>query len=200
MDTRGNLCSHYMEVLFVTGPALRLQEVTPLPDQNASPIYLPNNDPGGPMKSLLVAIALTLPTMSSAAEYMHVECYMAEGTETTKTFEGHVFGTVKNSGNRVLVEGKNIADTWVHRRGTPATCEAPTRWNNDHDGYGYESNNSNVWVFEFDYALIELNCAAGSVVKRYGDIVNFTKAIEARVKRNAPVGGLPKCLDLTGIQ
>lgn len=152
------------------------------------------------MKSLLIAIALTLPTMSSAAEYMHVECYMAEGTETTKTFEGYVLGTVKNSENRVLVEGKNIEDTWVHRKGTPATCEAPTRWNEDNDGHGYQSNNSNVWVFEFDYATVELNCAAGSVVKRYGDLANFTKAIQAKVKRGLSAGSLPKCLDLTGLE
>lgn len=152
------------------------------------------------MKSLMIAIALSLPTMSSAAEFMHVECYIAEGTETTKTFEGYVFGSVKNSGNRVLVEGKNIEDNYTHRRGTPATCQAPTSWNNDNDGYGYESKNSNVYVFEFDYAMVELNCAGGSVVKRYGDLANFTKAMEARVRRNASTGELPKCLDLTGIQ
>lgn len=152
------------------------------------------------MKALIVMIALSLPTMSSAAEYLKVDCYIAEGTSVTKTFEGYVFGTVKTAGNRVMVEGKNIATNYVHRRGTPATCKSPTATSYDNDGYSSQYDVSNVYVLEFDYSFIELSCAQGSVVKRFGDLANFSKAMEAQVRRSAPTSEKPHCLDLSSLE
>lgn len=155
---------------------------------------------GGTMKTLFIMIALTLPSLSSAAEYLDVECYIAEGTTVTKTFDGYVFGTVKTVGNRVIVEGKNIEPSYVHRRGTPDTCKSPTGTSYDNDGYSSSYNVSNVYVLEFDYATVELSCAAGSVVKKFGNLANFTKAIEGWAKRNTQIDSKPICLDLTNLE
>ena len=148
------------------------------------------------MKTLIALIALSLPTLSSAAEYLDVDCYIAEGTTVTKTFEGFVFGTVKNTGNRVIVEGRTIGVNYVHRRGTPDTCKSPVSTSYDSEGDSYYTNASNVYVMEFDFSTVELSCALGSVVKKYGALPNFTKAIEQWAKRSAVTDSV--CLDLSG--
>ena len=152
------------------------------------------------MKTLLAVIILSLPTLTSAAEYLDVECYIAEGTTVTKTFDGLIFGTVKNSGNRIILEGKNVATAAVHRPGTPDTCKSAydTIWSDS--GYSYESKVSNVYLYEFDYSLVDLSCAQGSVVKRYGDLANFRKAIEAQNRRNTYADSKPYCLDFSGLE
>ncbi len=152
------------------------------------------------MKTLITMIALTLPTLSSAAEYLDVECYIAEGTTVTKTFDGYVYGTVKTAGNRIVVEGRNIEVNYTHRRGTPDTCKAPTSTNYDNDGYSYQSNVSNVYVMEFDFSTVELSCAQGSVIKKFGALPNFTKAIEQWAKRSTPTDSKPVCLDLSALE
>lgn len=150
------------------------------------------------MKTLLAVIALTLPTLSSAADYLKVDCYIAEGTSVTKTFEGYVFGTVKTVANRVMVEGKNIATDYIYRHNTPSICKAFTETDND-SYYGTRSV-ENVYTMEFDFSRVELSCAAGSVVKNFGDLANFKKAMEAQLRRGLPIGVLPYCLDLSNLE
>lgn len=152
------------------------------------------------MKTTLIAIALTLPTLTSAAEFLDVDCYIAEGTSVERTFNGYVFGTVKTVGERVLVKGKTIEKSYVQRTNTPDTCAPSYHYNTGNDGYDYRVEDNNVTVYEFDFSSVELSCALGSVVKKYGDLANFTKALEAQARRGVPTGKKPQCLDLTGLQ
>lgn len=152
------------------------------------------------MKTFLVLIALSLPSLSSAAEFLEVDCYISQGRNMMKTFDGKVFGTMKTVGDRIIIEGQPLVTHAVHRPGTPDTCRAAMRIESDSYGNSYEIAEYNVTVFEFDYSLIELSCASGSVVKRYGNLGNFKKAMEASVRRDASMGQKPLCLDFTGIE
>lgn len=149
------------------------------------------------MKTLLIAIAMIVSTSVLAAEFLKVECYIAEGTTVTKTFDGYVYGSVKNSANRVLVEGKTIATSYVYRHGTPSTCRASSEV--DSDSYYGMRNVQNVFLMTYDHSSVELSCAAGSVVKKYGDLANFTKGMENMLSRGLPIGALPHCLDVSGL-
>ncbi len=152
------------------------------------------------MKALFVMIALTLPSLSSAAEYLDVDCYIAEGTTVTKTFDGYIFGSVKTVGNRVVVEGRTLEIDYIRKSDTPATCSSSRVLDYDNDGNSYYRDIDNVKVFAFDFSQVELSCALGSVVKRYGNLDNFKKAQEQANIRSTSSGSKPLCLDLTNLE
>lgn len=149
------------------------------------------------MKTIFVLLAIALPTFASAADYLNVTCYISSGASVQKSFEGFIYGSSKTLANRVVVEGQNVLEDTEHRADTPATCMDPRELETDYNGQSYWRDAYNTKVYKMGFTTVELSCALGSVVLKYGPKENFIKAM---TPRSTSSEFKPYCLDFSGLE
>ena len=149
------------------------------------------------MRSLLGLLVISFPLLASGSEFMKVECFGENNQGLTRTFEGFVFGTVTKIEGRLEIQGQTVRSAYVSRDGTSSDCKSPRQYRGTSTNYVRVPN---TLVMEYDYGSLDITCASGSVVLRYGDLKRFQKAMVSELKREQSDGGKPYCLDLSALE
>lgn len=134
------------------------------------------------MKILSAILLASLSYSAFSAEYFHVTCYLplpsTQGAHVT--YSGTLLGTAKKSGDRIEVLGRPVVYETVSNPALKSPCAPATEMDSEY----YVGANRNEEVYRLDFETVEVVCASGSPLIKYGSLTNFKAAMEASNKKS----------------